>query len=134
MKEQLIDFETAKLAKELGFDEPVYEAYYATKNELSEVIKRECWSGCIVNSYDEAYLAAPTQSLLQKWLRDDYDIRVLVEIGSHDFTYFIYSYGKRIFLESEVDNIFRLKHEFNGTYEEALEVGLKEALQILKTK
>lgn len=65
---------------------------------------------------------APTQSLLQKWLRDVHNIYVRVDsvsINSHYFWIRIFphyiSFGKNV-----------------KTYEDALEVGLFEALKLIK--
>ena len=64
MKEQLISFSTAKLAKEKGFDNYDVANYYreginyALNNSGTSTIKE-------VGNYP-----APTQSLLQKWLRE----------------------------------------------------------------
>ncbi|WP_394749599.1 hypothetical protein [Spongiimicrobium salis] len=67
MKEQLISFETAKLAKEKGFNEVVIDNYGPMESIL--------WKGQHKNS-ELRYLeySAPTQSSLQKWLRDKHGI------------------------------------------------------------
>ena len=67
MEEQLISFETAKLAKEKGFTY-AYEFYDKEGNIVDFGIVGG-WTDC----HDENY-AAPTQSLLQKWLREKHDI------------------------------------------------------------
>lgn len=78
MEETLIDYETAKLAKEKGFDwntdyyyntdgESRYASYYdPTPNNRGDM---SWFSGG--NTF---CCAAPTQSLLQKWLRDVHSI------------------------------------------------------------
>jgi hypothetical protein len=132
MQEQLITFETAKLAKEKGFDFKVYkeEKIY---DKLGYLLKPE----------DEVfpnveYFPAPTQTLLQKWLREVHNLYV---DSYHDLT----SDGKSIqyytswgFLQQkDIDgnqNVNGWYDEYNDykTYEEALEIGLQEALKLIE--
>ena len=91
MKEQLVLFETAKLAKEKGFDVTCYAKYETWRDELKkchvdcpenaiaeyEVADNDSYSryGNYIleeykNTYSKNYITAPTQSLLQKWLRE----------------------------------------------------------------
>jgi len=71
MEEQLISFETAKLAQKKGFNElclyhfrlnaPVGEQFYTDRCATK-------------NSQWEMSVTAPTQSLLQKWLREKHNL------------------------------------------------------------
>jgi hypothetical protein len=119
MKETIIKFETAILAKEKGFN-----------NDLQ-------WCGFAPCSYDEKGnfwkntfygIEAPTQSLLKKWLRDKYHL--YVRVGTTSLT----THFPMIELV-EVDGT-RLKGPVYiknyQTYEEGLEVGLFEALKLIK--
>ena len=123
MQEQLISFETAKLAKEKGFDFKVYreEKIY---DKLGYLLKPE----------DEVfpnveYFPAPTQSLLQKWLREVHKISVEStscwwDDGKKEFEYNVYK--KDLGGDSPCSlSVFK-------TYEEALEVGLQEALKLIE--
>ena len=148
MKEQLISFETAKLAKEKGFDingQDVFdlknnnkiinfkdlavqefiedvETGYRDKalNYLKENINRTD-----DNSDEEYYLLAPTQSLLAKWLREEHNIIVLVDYEGIDGYYYKYYY-----YINELQ-----KYDASGknyiTFEEAYEIGLYQALLLL---
>lgn len=60
--EEICTYEVCKLAKEKGFDEYV-EAFYAEDCNTAHTQGPEKW-----NEYKGKY-AAPTQSLLQRWLR-----------------------------------------------------------------
>ena len=126
MQEQLISFETAELAKEKGFDFKVYkeEKIY---DKLGYLLKPE----------DEVFpnvehFPAPTQSLLQKWLREVHNINVFI---NRDGMFRKESYC--IFIHDNIKDISRLRpldnDVFSGysTYEEALEVGLQEALKLI---
>jgi hypothetical protein len=122
MKDELVSFEVAELAKKKGFDGLVRDAYYYNSPELSKLMREECWDGYPVNSEDEAYLAAPTQSLLQRWLRERFFIDIFLYKSSNNYYYKI-EYNKGFIKTS--DTSF-------GTYEQALEEGLKSALQLIK--
>ena len=148
MKEQLISFETAKLAKEKGFDingQDVFdlknnnkiinfkdlavqefiedvETGYRDKalNYLKENINRTD-----DNSDEEYYLLAPTQSLLAKWLREEHNIIVLVDYeGIDGYYYKFYSY-------KEGNKNYDASDKNYNTYEEAYEIGLQEALKLI---
>ena len=127
MQEQLISFETAKLAKEKGFDIPQNKMYSFGSEMFSSILeikfhdgnKHECsiepynWNGKI-GVTSTKYYSAPTQSLLQKWLR---------EVHKKD----VYCWP----CESQIDdsNTTWTSGKSVGTYEEALEVGLINALK-----
>lgn len=149
MKETLISFETAKLAKEVGFTLQSNPFGYITKfYEPSTKIIRSYGRHRVKNIDELIY--APTQSLLQKWLREKHNIHISVTlefIGSDEW---VYAY-EIIYLPKNEANIkrrsvlfkkiysFSFKEEigtYNGgwdTYEEALEEGLKESLKLLKS-
>ena len=126
MKEQLISFETAVLAKEKGFEykERFFAHFHSDKNKLSTWTPDD-WDIQNSSAWRDLEIPAPTQSLLQKWLRDTHSIIVSVDIQD-DRTYFISLTA--ISPNSTVDNIWGNYK----TYEEALENGLKEALELIK--
>jgi hypothetical protein len=111
MKEQLISSETAKLAKEKGFDirsEPYrYNPIYEELTVLEGV-------------------NAPTQSLLQRWLREVHNINIIITWWIDQPTdkgMLLNAYGFQINGESK-GRVFE-------TYELALEAALHEALKLL---
>ena len=107
MKEQIISIKTAKLVNEKGFD---------------------------LNAHTNSK-ASPTQSLIQKWLREEHKTDVQPICTYEQFRY--YHLGI-IFIndKKQVDSVI-LKDEgmptnrLFDTYEEALEEGLQEALKLL---
>src|SRR5210317_1331625 len=86
MKEQLISFETAKLAKKKGFSHKVSYFFYkdGSKGYMSDI--GEFVPNCEAdwnNTYEEIHkdkCSAPTQSLLQKWLREEHNLHVELSI------------------------------------------------------
>lgn len=126
LKDQLISFETAKAAKEKGlvFETEKYWANYYTGEPAQK------WK--LISAEDRKLnwmeYPAPTQSLLQKCLRDQKILVEVTPIDSWDEWSFI------IMLEDAMSPFFVA--EWNDgpfkSYEEALEQGLKEALDSRK--
>jgi len=110
MKEQLISIETAKLLHKVGGFEKRWGdvAYKAEDGKLYGD----------TGSYTD--YPAPTQSLLQKWLREVHNIHVVI-VGSP-------TYSPCVMLNGT--NYWRQDDEL--LYEEALEKGLQEALKLIK--
>lgn len=131
MEEQLISFETAKLAKKKGFDIST-EIFYSKDGELIEVEPCFCHpedDSCSCGFWDvlkegKSSPKAPTQSLLQKWLREKYHIRINIK-----------ALGQCLY-NLEVDKLAgeTLILGNRDTYEEALEIGLQEALKLIEKK
>ena len=128
MEEALITFETAKLAKCKYFESDKYPKY--------------AYDGLLVTGFTNAESAssAPTQSLLQKWLREKHNIQIVIHpTFSEPMKYITFvnrEYVKNPELK-EMGDIGRnsgvmLDHVISETYEQALEGGLKEALKLIK--
>ena len=120
MEEKLVSFSTAKLAKEKGFDISTnkYWCNYYTDEPFNK------WKLLPTEelSISSMEFAAPTQSLLQKWLREVHGIDVLVDKGFLCDNYSHEIYHKNDMFESEY--IFK-------TFEKALEKGLYEGLKLI---
>lgn len=135
MKEELISFETAKLAKEKGFNEPQFNGYL--NEQLEKYTSKSTHEQCI-----EEYYLAPTQGLLQKWLRDIYNIEVDVmrytysggEYQGKCYMWAIDKYDPNYNPETEDPWILETResqgYDFK-VYEEALEEGLYQALLLV---
>ena len=113
MEDQIISFETAKLAKEKGFNIDTEECY-SDETKITSV------------SYGD-YLA-PTQSLLQKWLREVYNIIVtsnpITGFGKIEYNYNIYTFSNILSLTEMTARRF-------NTYEKSLEEALQEGLKLI---
>jgi hypothetical protein len=135
MNEELITFETAKLAKEKGFN---WNTIHYFEEELITNVVREYQSETGQPGYADPYdwnlpdeynpdytnWSRPTQSLLQKWLREVHNIYIWVSpIAVNDYKYTILS---GIFLKWEGEK-FGL-----DTYESALEIALQKGLTLIK--
>lgn len=121
MKDELISYETAVLAKEKGFNE--FCEYYITE---SSVEYQE--GAAFKNEY--GYVTAPTQSLLQRWLREVHYIVVesnykcVNDRWAFYFNLMIMGYTSWLTFDTDLKGF--------TTYEEALEEGLKQALNLIK--
>lgn len=123
MVDQLISFETAKLAKEKGFisKSPYYQIDDADEIDLVDM------KGFPLHSNDQEgdYYEAPTQSLLQKWLREKHNMSI--EIGCTISKFWIW----HIYEISSGELLLGFtKH--SESYEEALEAGLYQGLLLIK--
>ncbi len=139
MKENIVSFQVAKLAKEKGFEiETLY--FYTKPNSKMFGLDEQGRSYSIKNiskklykcgedaalSIKNVYLA-PTQALLQKWLREVHNIHIDIPYMDE-----VLKYGYKITTilnNTESEEVFK----FN-TYEEALEIGLFEALNLIKNE
>ena len=130
MEDTRITFETAKLAKEKGFFQetnrleiPYYNYKGEFKGDVSDWRIRKYIRG--ENTSDIEFVSAPTQSLLVKWLREEHNIIVLVDYeGIDGYYYKFYSY-------KEGNKNYDASDKNYNTYEEALEIGLYQALLLI---
>jgi hypothetical protein len=111
-----VEFKTAKLANEKGFELET-KSVWLTKDSMVEPI-----SGThpylLYGTYAEDCIIypRPTQSELQTWLREERGVMVLVDFSrTFGYYYKIIRYGV-------------IEKKYFGKYEEALEIGLQEAL------
>jgi len=138
MKEELISFETAKLAKEKGFLLHTIDTFYQYDGSIS-LCHYQSTRALEVQDKERVECYAPTQSLLQKWLREKHKIHIEPQYswlldddkkikGDVVWWYYIYSNyphgGRRKTFSSEIGE--------PSTYEEALEEGLLEALKLIE--
>lgn len=130
MREQLIKFETAKLAKEKGFDWECLSHYGSSGGIFQDDLKN---SELMSFEY-----STPTQSLLQKWLREE-----------HNYDIQIFTMGVFMDMKTNPHSNFEVCEGFNKynyginasygrddrgfeIYEEALEQALTQCLKLIK--
>ena len=138
-KEQLVTFETAILADEKGFDWNNGESYYVKKkcgkyswqNKGALIIQSEFLDETSCDNSNVPFdnrIMAPSQSMLQKWLREVHEIEVWASpftyqksIPDESYSFFLYLQGK--WEADSVDYCF---------FELALEQGIQRALKLIK--
>jgi len=120
MTEKIIKFKTAKLAKEKGFTAKIGGLYIIGGNLNGKI-------GMASDAED--YVQAPTQSLLQKWLREAHNLhisitRVMVMTNGEGYLLEIRDWRSEETPEPLVD--------YFKTHEEALEKGVYKSLKLIK--
>ena len=151
MEEQLISFETAKLAKEKGFTWKDFEDLYKKQiyiegtvipsslyNKLNneEIVQPNVGrftisDGYIENQHLEGLIMCSTQSLLQKWLREVHKIVIEIQTGYYPCIYTSYNYeNPNGFLGFNEVEKYAYPDKY-AIYEQSLEVGLLNALNLI---
>lgn len=126
--EQLISFETAKLSKQLSFDIPVLNYFYDDVNNVKEYeVEDYPFIAVNWNKNTEYEYSRPTQSLLQKWLRENHNVEIEIKRIGGQYTYECYKLSRN----GNNPPIFyhRPGHmyiEYEEALEKALEISLKE--------
>lgn len=128
MEEQLVSFETAKLAKNKGFK----------RSSLLHlrIIPFYNKNGLLVYKFkgllNPNIVYTPTQSLLQRWLREKHLILVDITLSYHTSGW-RYSIYKIHTIQGGLhqDAVAKNSAEGINTYEGALELGLQKALNLI---
>lgn len=123
MKEQLISFETAKLAEDTEVELKLFGRGY----EYTDEDGNEYWTALpkgISGKENTRRAIVCTQSLLQKYLREKFDVWVIVDFAYE--TNKLSAYVQKSDREPLIDGFTMW-----DTYEQALEEGLQEALKII---
>lgn len=119
--EDYVSFETAKLLKEKGFDEPCHALYHNGEDKI--------FFGLDVDSYHNTNLnvdcyACPTLQMAMKWLREVHKIHI--EIG-----YNIGYFPVCISIKTNEPIPYKPMQGKDFTYEEACEAAIKYCLKNL---
>ena len=122
MKEELITFETANLAKEKGFDVEVRDYY--KNSSPNNLMKHKIYMN--FNKYINLCVSAPTQTLLQKFLWEKYSIWVQSTpiFSSNECI------GVTVTISSWKFPVIQVNYQGFDVYE-GLEKGLQEALKLV---
>jgi len=141
MKEQLTSIETAKLAKEKGFNIKTHDYFakhvYDKKYHEYTGYNDDYWgenyeydwntNGEPFKPFSKDCYSRPTQSLLQKWLREEHGVDVIILLANTSR----HCYIGEIWQTIKNEPVHSLNLSDSGTYEEALEKGLQEALKLI---
>ena len=149
MKERLVSFKTAKLAKEKGFSlgtNGMYCQYtkdYVYDEDPSHPESHKkgeigVYYHYYKNDDDPNFYEIPTLSLLQMWLREKHQIIVTINTDCTAEPKYVYEINvfkgnPRNLSEKEWGWYFHKQENWGlyYTYEDALEEGLKEALNLI---
>lgn len=127
MIEDLIKYETAILAKEVGLIPELDRAWNLTGYNLKNTKEKIPSTYHVHSSFplENEFLYAPTLSGLQKWLRDTHKMDVVV--GSNYIGYNVVIWNRN---ENKVHAV--LPSNLFEKYEESLEAGEIVALNLIK--
>jgi len=123
MEDQVVSFETAKLLREIidfPYNIPDWYTQLGTHNHSA-------------TAGDEFHLLkgipAPTQTCLRRWLRENYDIHIVIDpFGDDKETVYEWTVISDLYEEEFEDD------EDFSSYEKALELALQEGLNLVKSK
>lgn len=130
IEESYVSFDTAKLLKEAGFDVPVYKHYTKTG---------AIWTSAMPEKHNDKmdYMCfpCPTQALAARWLREVHGIHVYAIQTNLPYTEPQTTKWEWGYVIDKIDdpnsNIATCEMYF-GSYEDAFEAGLQEAIKLLK--
>lgn len=127
MEKSLVCRDTAVLAKEKGFDVETIFGMNSFGNLAGKLTHNHSGSKISWDRYDKD-LKIPFQSDLQKWLRDKHGIGVFVYIDiTLSYVYLIHSmHPEASYVGDSIQSYY-----VYSTYEESLEEGLIEGLNLL---
>ena len=124
IEEAYVSFETAKLLKEKGFDEPC-EGFYVNSGVLSHTLSNANNSKWNEDKSTIGYISAPTQQMALRWLREVHYIFIEIWFNTEPEHMYcdagIYGLG----------NERKKKIKDLSSYEEAVEAALKYTLKNL---
>jgi hypothetical protein len=128
--EEICTYEVCKLAKEKGFPQDVFGTC-EMKSSCYLEDGRYYKDGCIY-PIENAY-TAPTQSLLQRWLREEKNIQIVIRPKLDKLGAWIWGhYRWTIFIFNEYrPTYYSIYNGDNSTYELALEDALAYSLKNL---
>lgn len=123
MEDEPITFETAKLAKEKGFNEECrFNVFRGTKDYITK-------EKSINSKLSSTTYSQPTQTKLQRWLREVHDIHISLNYEIEGYSCTIGGYDQINHNHVGVE----LEEQYN-TYEQTLEAGILVALKLIKEK
>ena len=125
--EELVSFETAKLAKEKGFNWDSDRCYIYDSHDLTG--KTSHWRKEILKG---TVIFAPTPAFLQRWLREKHEKIIIIDYYRAKY------FGKIITIKSWLQYVFvpnkmsDVEEGYFKTYEDALEECLQKTLEQIK--
>ena len=128
--EDYVSFEIAKLLKEKGFDEKCLH-YYEDNRHRDEGIKLSDWCNIeYSNSEIGRRFACPTLQMAMKWLREIYNIAIVIE--PHKYDYINEKNSSYIASLWQGDNYYEnITSKDYPTYEETADAAIKYCLENL---
>lgn len=131
--EEICTYEVCKLAKAKGFPQHIGNDAYIVENEYDDEYEVGChYPIQFIPDYLPT-ITAPTQSLLQRWLREEKGVTICVDIFDDGWFFDISTFYKQDTGIYEVDIPYKSSNvsPVYATYELSLEDALKYAFENL---
>ena len=125
MTEELVTLETAKMLKEKGFNEYCKDIIREDNGRMMQSVFRTN------KDLPKGAYSRPTQSIAAKWLRETKNLHISIIRNACGYGYDICKADNGTHI---TDGIFKGPNDggqWDTTYEEALEVGIQEALKLI---
>lgn len=135
IEESYVSFDTAKLLKEAGFEANIKTRY--VEEEKGEWMFSELGSKRSDYNYFDDTIACPTQALAARWLREVYNLHVVITeeayVNGINYLWQVLVYNPKSLdcWDNKSTGLYGDNGEYK-TYEEALEAGLQEAIKLIK--
>lgn len=123
IEESYVSFDTAKLLKEVGFDVPCRDFF--TIEGDGNVVITEARSCRYHNSFEDCFISRPTLALAARWLREEHNIFIQLNPTFDGWLLDLFDLKKHQYILTNKD-------ANADSYETALEVGLQEAIKLMK--
>ena len=125
MTEELVTLETAKMLKEKGFNEYCKDIIREDNGRMMQSVFRTN------KDLPKGAYSRPTQSIAAKWLRETKNLHISIIRNACGYGYDICKADNGTHI---TDGIFKGPNDGGqwDTYEEALEVGIQEALKLVE--
>ena len=120
-----VSLEVAKLLKEAGFDWECNGVFLSEDGTQYAFIKADAACDNNNSKYNPYNISAPTLEIAQRWLRETQKYQVAILPNG------LKGYAALCFLYKEP---ITQPFEHYSTYEEALEIGIKKALEMILEK
>ena len=123
IKEQFIEYETAKLLKKAGFLEQTDTCYFGTTNRIG---------GATTITENNSVLPRPTQAIAARWLREQkglhvYSFQTNLPLTEPQTTKWKWGYiVTKVDDPTAPDKLFDINYT---TYEDAMEAGIRRAIE-----
>lgn len=123
MTEELVTLETAKMLKEKGFNE-YCKNVISDKGLMMETIFRTS------KDLPKSFYSCPMQSIAQKWIRETKNLHISIIRNACGYGYDICKADNGTHIINDLSDGPNDGGQWD-TYEEALEVGIQEALKFI---
>ncbi len=132
MQEKLVSYKTAKLAEEKGFKEESSSHWYQPRFDNTYGIYKFGDDHLLDSCRHDDDILCPSQSLLQKWLREIHGIHIEINYWHPTNLYYYNTYRSNVdLLHNITERIKGNRNDTTSSYELALEKGLQEALNLI---